>query len=179
MRAAADLFPVTNPSPLPTSYVLSPGEFGPTTGRLQGTYAVAEPPDGPGFLLFGPFAQLKRGTYRATFQLSATAATPDSRVVTVDVFSSLPDKQLAVRSLTAGELAQARTSDVSLEFSNPEGGLIQTRAIYEGRGTVRAGQVRVEPVRVSAYSSGRLRTGRWRSRGSWERSPPAGCSSSA
>ena len=156
VRAAADLFPVTNPIPLPTSYVLSPGEFGPTTGRLQGTYAVAEPADGPGFLLFGPNTQLKRGTYRATFQLSATAATPDSRVATVDVFSSLPNKQLAVRSLTAGELAQTRTSDVSLEFSNPEGGLIQTRVIYEGRGTVRAGQVLVEPVRVSADSFGRL-----------------------
>jgi hypothetical protein len=149
-RTVADFFPVTDPFPFPTSYVDSPGEFKPTTGRLEGGNAIAGPGDGPGYLLWGPFAPLKHGSYRATFQLAATATAPGAWVATIDFFSSLPDRLLAVRSLTARELAPRTTSKVSLDFSNPEGGLIQTRVWYDGRGTVRAGQVRVESVQVSA-----------------------------
>ena len=144
-RTTADLFPITNPGifQFATSYVVSPGEFGPTTGRVQGGQAVAEPADGPGHLTFGPFAKLERGTYRATFRLSATAATPEWHVASVDALSAPPTVLLATKTLTAGELGR-RPSDVTLEFSNPRGGLIQTRVFYEGRGTLRSGEVRVD-----------------------------------
>ncbi len=155
-RTTASLFPITNPEPAPTSFTLSPGAFGPNTGRVQDGYAVAKPGDAPNYLLYGPYSALKRGTYRATFQLAATGARPGWRVAVLDVTSSPPVKVLARKALTAGELASRRMTDVTLEFSNPNGGLIQTTVFYEGRGTVRAGQVMVEPEETSAQAFGRL-----------------------
>ncbi len=154
-RTTAELFPITNPYPFPTSYVLSPGQYGPNTGRLQGGHVVAMPGDPPGYLLFGPNGLLKSGTYRATFELAATGGAPDESVAVVDAISSPPAEVLAGKALTAGDLTE-RMSNVTLEFSNPNGGLIQTRVLYEGRGSLRAGQVRVEPVHVSAHAPGRL-----------------------
>ncbi len=95
-RTTADLFPITNPGifQFATSYVVAPGEFGPTTGSVQGGQAVARPEDGPGHLTFGPFAKLERGTYRATFRLAVTGARPDWHVASVDALSAPSDGDL-------------------------------------------------------------------------------------
>ncbi len=58
--------------------------------------------------------------------------------------------------MKAGELRSDGLTDVTLEFSNPNGGLIQTRVYYIGEGTLRAGPVRVEPVRPLVQNPGRL-----------------------
>jgi hypothetical protein len=155
-RAAAGLYPITNASRFPTSYVLNPGEYGPNTGQLEDGHAVARPGDRPDGLVYGPFANLRRGTYEATFRLEASGAPPGSHVATIDVYSSLPDGVLARRELTAQELAPPMR-EVTVEFSNPDGGLIQTRVFYEGRGTVRAGRVEVVPQGAAgAQDFGRL-----------------------
>ena len=45
-------------------------------GRCRERSPWPNPGDRPGYLLFGPFAPLRHGSYRATFQLAATAAHP-------------------------------------------------------------------------------------------------------
>jgi hypothetical protein len=156
-RATSVLFPVTNPDHFAfgISYLVPPGRFGPVTGGLENGVAVARAGDDPGALSYGPYQVLRRGTYRATFRLAAVDAAPSATVVAVDAVSAPPPKVLAARSLAAGELS-GRMSDVTLEFSNPEGGVIETRVHYAGEGTVRAGPVRVDPVDVDVEAPGRV-----------------------
>ncbi len=157
-RATSDLFPITNPwlFQYPTSLVVPPGEYGPSTGAVEDGIAVAHPEDGPGSLIFGPYQTMRRGDYRATFPLAASGAPPDSIVAAVDILSSPPVEVLASRPVTAGQLDPRRMTEIPLEFSNSRGGQLETRVHYVGVGTVRAGTIRVSPVDVTAAPSGRL-----------------------
>jgi hypothetical protein len=157
-RTAADLYPRTNPSPLPTSYVQEPGETARSTGTVRGRFVVAEPPDEQGYVLLGPYLALEQGNYRATFRFAVTGARPDEAVAGIDVTSSPPTTQLVGRTVTADELLPGgRLTDLTLDFSNPKGGLIETRLYYTGIGAMRAGPIRVEALEVrGAQAAGRL-----------------------
>jgi len=156
-RTTASLWPMTHSTPVPTSYVLSPGgEFPPLTGRMERGEAVARRGDQPDYMLYGPYEVLKRSTYLATFELAVSGAPPDAEVVLIDAVSAPPLRSLASRVLTAREVGSGGVTDVTLEFSNPNGGLIQTRVYYVGQGTLRAGQVRVRPERPIVQNFGRL-----------------------
>jgi hypothetical protein len=146
VRDVAGVFPITNRGLAPVTYTVSPGQFGPLTGTVRGGQVIAKPADGPGYVTFGPYEYIKRDRYVARFELAVTGASPEAPVVTVDAVSAPPPDFLAVRDVTAGELRPGRMTEVVLEFSNPNGGLIETRAFYRGTGTLRAGEVRVEPA---------------------------------
>ena len=157
VRTAASLFPVTNPHELRD--VLRPAsrhvraEHGASRGGARGRRARR--PARPH--AYGPYQVLARGSYRATFELAVEGARPTQRVAMIDAASAPPPKLLARRYLFAGELTPGRMNEVTLEFENADGGLIETRVHYEGSGTVRAGEVRVEPLETrSAVPSGRL-----------------------
>jgi hypothetical protein len=158
VRETADLYPVTNPWLFnsPTSFTVVPGEYGPTTGRVENGVVVARPEDGPGTLIFGPYSILRRADYRATVGLAASGAPPGSIVAVMEAVSGPPEDILARRELLAGELG-SRIRPVTLEFTNSRGGTIETRVHYVGVGTVRSGPVRVSPVdEITVADPGRI-----------------------
>ncbi len=66
-RTTATLFPIVQAPSISTSFVVSPGDFQPHTGKVRGKFAVARAGrDAPGYVLWGPFQPLSRGTYRAS-----------------------------------------------------------------------------------------------------------------
>jgi hypothetical protein len=145
LRTAAAAFPNTRPPVLPTSYVLAPGQYGPQTGRVDGNVLVAkEGRDGPGFVLWGPYASLKAGTYRARFPLAVSGTSANERVATIEAAGTPPPKLFARKVVTASELKPRLPSGVTLEFKTPGGYLAETRVYYNGKGTLRAGPVHVE-----------------------------------
>jgi len=145
LRTTAGVFPNTRPPELPTSFVLAPGQFGPQTGTVHGDVIVAKAGrNGPGFLFWGPYASLKSGTYRARFPLAVTGVRPEEPVATIEVAGSPPSKIFAQKVVTPAELKPHFPSGVTLEFKTPGGYLIEARAYYQGRGTLRAGPVHVE-----------------------------------
>ena len=146
-RTTARLFPLTNPRPIPTSYVQRPGDIAPLTGRVEGKQVVARPGDERGYLISGPYTPLGRGSYRATFLLGITGAQPEDVVAGIDATSTPPLRQLAGRTVTASELPPGgRVTELTLDFSTLDGGLVETRVYYNGFGTMRAGEIRVEPL---------------------------------
>jgi hypothetical protein len=145
LRTTAALFPNTRPPDLPTSYLLAPGLYGPQTGTVHGNVVVAKSGrDRPGFLMWGPYAPLKSGTYRARFPLTVTGAGSNEPVATVEAAGTPPPKLFARKVVTAGELKRRFPSSVSLRFKSPGGYLAETRVFYDGKGTMRAGPVEVE-----------------------------------
>jgi hypothetical protein len=145
LRSTAAAFPNTRPPQLPTSFVLAPGQFGPQTGTVHGKVIVAKAGrDGPGFLLWGPYASLKDGTYRARFPLAVTGVRPDKPVATIEAAGAPPPKVFASKVVTAAELKPRFPSGVTLEFKTPGAYLTETRIYYQGHGTLRAGPIHVE-----------------------------------
>jgi hypothetical protein len=146
LRSADEVFPRTNPVPSPISYVQRPGDVRPPIGRVEDDAVVAGPGDERGYLFAGPYSPLKPGSYRATYRLAVTGARPDDVVVGIDVTSTPPLRAIAGRTLTAAELAPGgRMTEVALDFSNANGGLVETRVYYNGFGTLRAGGIEVAP----------------------------------
>jgi hypothetical protein len=142
LRTTAAAFPNTVPPQLPTSFVLPPGQFGPQTGRVHGNVVVAKAGrDRPGFLLWGPYATLKAGTYRARFPLAVTGIGTNDPVATIEAAGTPPWKLFARKVVTAGELKPRLPSGVSLRFKTSGGYLTETRVYYDGKGTLRAGPV--------------------------------------
>ena len=150
VRSIAPAFPITQNYRFPTSFVLAPGQFRPPTGRVRenGNIVAIEGRDPAGFLLWGPYSSLRKGTYRATFPLAASGVGPDQPVATIEAVGSPPEENFARRVVTAGQLDPER--NVTLEFATPGGYLAQTRVFYHGLGTLTAGSVRVEPEHVGA-----------------------------
>jgi hypothetical protein len=150
LRTTAAAFPNTQPPQLPTSFAVVPGQAPHQTGRVRGETIVAKTGrDGPGYLLWGPYALLKEGTYRASFPLAVTGLRGEVPVATVEVSGTPPPKLFARRVVTAGELQGRRPKRVTLEFKTPGGYFTETRVFYDGLGTLRAGPVDVEAVRVA------------------------------
>jgi hypothetical protein len=149
LRTTAAAFPFTRPPRIPTSFALAPGQYPPQTGRLEGKAVVAKTGrDGPGFLVWGPYTALKEGTYRATFPLTIAGVRGEIPVATIEVAGSPPPKIFARKVVTAAELERRRRR-VTLQFKTPGGYQTETRVFYDGRGTLRAGPVVVEGVRVA------------------------------
>ena len=156
LRTTAAAFPNTRPPQLPTSFVLTPGQFGPQTGTVHGKVVVAKAGrDGPGFLLWGPYASLKSGTYRARFPLAVTGARPDEPVATIEAAGAPPPKVFASKVVTAAELKPRFPSGVTLEFKAPGAYLTETRIYYQGHGTLRAGPIHVEREGAAGGPPGR------------------------
>jgi hypothetical protein len=150
LRTTAVAFPRTQSAHLPTSFAVVPGQAPHQTGHVRGETIVAKTGrDGAGYLLWGPYASLREGTYRATFPLAITGVRGEVPVATVEVAGSPPSKIFARKVVTAAELQRPRPSHVSLEFTTPGGYLTETRVFYDGLGTLKASRVDVEPVRVA------------------------------
>jgi hypothetical protein len=150
VRSVSPVFPIPRPPHPPTSYEVSPGQFGPATGRVENNtkLIVARPDrDVPGLLTWGPYSMLKDGTYRATFPLAVSGARPTDQVALIEAAGTPPPKLFARRIVTAAELNSRKPTNVSVDFKMPGGYLSETRLYYLGHGTLRAG-----PVRVSAVS---------------------------
>jgi hypothetical protein len=146
-RTTAGLFPITNPAPLITSYTQAPGDIAPLTGSVQGNRVVADPLDDRGYVMSGPYALLKPGSYRATFQLDVVGARPGDTVAGIDVTTTPPLKAVAGRTVAAADLdPPGRMSELTLDFSNGNGGLVETRVFYNGFGILRTGQIEVESL---------------------------------
>lgn len=146
LRTTAVAFPRVEAANLATSFTVGPNQEA-QTGRMSGETIVAKAGrDGPGFLLWGPYALLAEGTYRATFPLTATSVASNVPVAVIDVGGSPPWKLFARKTVTAGEL---QDGGVSLQFKTPGGHFVETRVFYTGRGTLTAGPVQVEAVRVT------------------------------
>jgi hypothetical protein len=149
LRTTAAAFPYAHPPHLPTSFDLVPGQAPHQTGRVNGKAMVAKAVrDRPGFLLWGPYASLREGTYRATFPLSVSPVAAKVPVATVDVAGTPPPRLFARKVVTAGELRARRPGRVTLQFRTPGGYLTETRVFYDGVGTLEAGPVEVKAVRV-------------------------------
>jgi hypothetical protein len=150
VKSISPVFPIPRPPHPPTSYEVTPGQFGPATGRLANNnrLIVARPDrDVPGLLTWGPYSTLKDGTYRATFPLTVRGARPTDQVALIEAAGTPPPKLFARRVVTAAELNSRKPTNVSVNFKMPGGYLTETRLFYLGNGTLRAG-----PVRVSAVS---------------------------
>jgi hypothetical protein len=150
LRTTAVAFPTTRPFRLVKSFVLAPGQVPPQSGRVEGNAVVTNGDrDPPGYLLWGPYNALREGRYRASFPLSVTGAGGRVPVATIEVAGAPPPKIFARRVVTAGDLNGRRPTRLALEFKTPGGYLIETRVFYDGLGSLRAGPVRVDPVRVA------------------------------
>jgi hypothetical protein len=146
----AAAFPNTGVVRLPTGFVLEPGEYKPRTGRLitQRVIEAKAGRDGSGFLLWGPYSQLADGTYRARFPLAASGVGGNQQVADLQVVGTPPETIFGGRLVYASELEPRKLTDISVEFEMPGGFLIETRLLYKGLGTLRAGPVLVEAVDV-------------------------------
>jgi hypothetical protein len=150
VRTIAPAFPVPHPRQLPTGFVLDPGKYPPQTGKVvqQRLIEAKAGRDMPGFLLWGPYSALRDGVYRVTFPLAASGVPPHESVATVEVVGSPPQRILAAKQVPAAELKPRDLTGISFEFGMPGGYLVETRLFYRGLGTLKAGPVTVEPVRL-------------------------------
>ena len=146
MRSTAPAFPVLNDLQYPVSFTLAPGDPpAPQTGKLERGQLVGRAGrDQPGFLRYGPYVELKSGAYQATFSLAARGVGPNEPVAEIQVVGAPTQTILARRTVTGRELRRRRLSGIDLSFVNPGGHLIETRVLYLGRGTLRAGPIQVQ-----------------------------------
>lgn len=146
----AHLFPIPRPPYPPSSFVLAPGQYPPHTGTVENGQLVAKAGrDGPGFMLWGPYSTLKEGTYRATFPLAASGVAPDAHVATIDVSGAPPGKIFVSKVVTGAELKERTPTSIPLDFAMPGGYLMETRVFFHGRGTLRAGPVKVDALALA------------------------------
>ena len=161
VRSMAHLFPIPLPAHPPTSFVLQPGQHPPQTGVVENGVVIArQGQDGPGFVMWGPYSTLKDGAYTATFPLAVEGVTPDTPVATIEVAGAPPPGTVFGDKVVVGAELKGRTlTPIPVDFSMPGGYLVETRVFYHGRGTLRAGPVKVEAHALAAgrpYSSGKL-----------------------
>lgn len=150
VRSIANYFPIPLPPHPPSSFVLAPGQYPPHTGAVEDGLVVARAGrDEPGFMLWGPYSMLKEGTYRAVFPLAVSGVGPDAHVATIEVSGSPPGKIFANKVVTGAELKERTPTGIPLDFTMPGGYLIETRVFFHGRGTLRAGPVKVEALHLA------------------------------
>ncbi len=146
VRSIATAFPTTRDLPFFTSFTLAPGQFPPQTGSIEGESIVARSgQDPPGVLLWGPGTSLDGGTYRATFPLAASGASPREPVATIEAYGNPPPLVFSRKTVTAAELRPTRPTPITLQFTTPGSYFMEARVYFHGQGTLRAGPVRVEP----------------------------------
>ncbi len=116
------------------------------TGRVEGERRVAaQPQDKAGYLTFGPYVPLRRGTYRIAMSYSSSAP-PDTQIGTWDIFDASSGAQLAVYPL-AGTSGTAAEREVTFEAHNWGQHRFEFRAFWNG-----LSDLQVETVRISMVS---------------------------
>jgi hypothetical protein len=144
VRSVAHLFPIPLPPDPGVSFRNRPGQFAPRTGVVQDGSVVARAGrDAPGFVMWGPYAMLREGSYRARFPLTAAGVAPDTHVATIEVAGAPPSKVYVAKVVTAREVSGQRPTRIPLVFGHNGGYLIETRVFFHGRGSLRVGPVRV------------------------------------
>ncbi|WP_029005392.1 sulfotransferase family 2 domain-containing protein [Azorhizobium doebereinerae] len=96
-------------------------------------------PGTPGFLMFGPYARLRAGRYRAQFQIGMAAMdgapAPDTPVARIDVCAEGGARLLAERVLTFGDMAQGDYERIDLPFVLPRTATdLEFRVFHTGLG---------------------------------------------
>ena len=100
---------------------------------------------------WGPYVPLNEGTYRAAFPLRVSGVADKVPVARIEAAGSPPVVVFASRLVTAGEIRAHGGKPIILPFKTGGGFLVETRLLYEGVGTLIAGPIDVQPVRVSAH----------------------------
>jgi hypothetical protein len=102
--------------------------------------AVAGPGDGPGFIVYGPYAHLRPGTYRADVAVTVLSGLPGQEVAKVELASRA--RVLATVAVVVGPGLPPTTS-VS---AYTDGTAIEVRVVSEAHGLVAVGTVVVQPA---------------------------------
>ena len=124
------------------------GRFPPLTGRLEGKQVVArEGTDAAGFVLWGPYIGLRRGSYHATFPLRVKGADRDEPVATIEAVGTPDESILARKTVLAAELQPPLPQNVDLTFPVSGRSTTEVRVYYHGNGTLTSGpvDVRIDP----------------------------------
>jgi hypothetical protein len=99
-------------------------------------------------LLFGPYAQMQPGRYRATYRLNLAESGLAGRVATIDIFSHVVGGPLAAADLYAGDFGdpgQYQDFVVAFEIREPLSA-VEFRVLHSGLGTLATDGVHVEYV---------------------------------
>jgi hypothetical protein len=149
VRSIDSAFPRTRELGFATAFrQAAGGRFPPLTGELRdGTVVAQEGRDAPGFLVWGPYSALRRGSYQAAFPLAATRARRDEPVATVEVVGTPDESILARKTVVAAELQPPLPRSVTLTFPVSGSSTTEVRVYYHGNGTLTAGpvDVRIDP----------------------------------
>jgi hypothetical protein len=152
VRSIQTAFPRPLVYPLGNSAIDNPGDFQPQTGRIRNGRVVASSSRGdrPGYLVWGPYASLRTGSYRAMFSLGARG--PDRQeVARIEVATG--DRILAARGVTPADTRRPpKLTRFVLQFSTSGGLPIETRVFFEGRGEVQAGTAQISPAPGTAQA---------------------------
>ncbi len=70
-------------------------------------------------------------------------------MATIEVSGSPPGRIFANKVVTGAELKSRTPTGIPLDFAMPGGYLIETRVFFHGRGTLRAGPVKVEALHLA------------------------------
>jgi hypothetical protein len=167
IRSTAFLYPYPLPPQQPTTFVLTPGQIPPQTGKLRKRkgLVIAKPGDKPGYMLYGPYVTLKEGRYRALFPLSISGAEGNGPVGVVDAAGSPPIQMLAHKVITPGEFGPRGAGTLALRFKTSGDYAVETRVYYNGNGTLEAGPVTVLPEDVDLEGPGSFHD--WRRALAW------------
>ena len=120
----------------------------------RGQARIATPasirPDGKTALVFGPYADLPPGKYRAEFILKTDRTDRAERVATVDVFTHKDGYPRATREILGTDFAAAdRYQPFAIEFESDKPlEDLEYRVQYGGVGTLGLDAVRVTPVEL-------------------------------
>ena len=106
--------------------------------------------DAPGFLLYGPYAEVKAGDYVAFFRVSVAAEAFDDKVGRLDAHAPDGTNVLTAKDILASELTPERYAQVPLAFHHP-GGRLECRLQWAGDCALR-----VDKVTVFSLAGGRL-----------------------
>ena len=140
----ADTYP--NPSAtrsIAVEDLASPGAAATPEGYLRSTPLTERA------VWYGPYIQLEPGSHAAVFHVkpSPTSEQPDATIVTLDVVTDSGRTGLAVRNLTAANLAVGEWTMVRLPFTLEEPARVEFRGIDLGQGwEIRLAEVTLEPL---------------------------------
>jgi hypothetical protein len=146
VRSIQTAFPRPLVFPLGNSAVDRPGDFQPQTGRIRNGRVVASSSrgDGPGYLMWGPYANLRTGSYRAMFTIVARGA---DRAEAARIEVAAGDRILAARGVTPADTRRSpKLTGFVLPFTTSGGLPIETRVFFDGRGEVEAGAAQLTPA---------------------------------
>ncbi len=119
-----------------------------STGTIRVSTGKPSGQDDDVGLLFGPYAQMQPGRYRATYRLNLAESGLAGRVATIDIFSHVVGGPLAAADLYAGDFGdpgQYQDFVVAFEIREPLSA-VEFRVLHSGLGTLATDGVHVEYV---------------------------------